>query len=123
MIAVGISSPVLACTPSATGMECGWLDLSSYDLRLPIIHVIQGLVPNVLVSILVFLASLILRSLVRWGGIPQKTGVELGLMDRFFLFQIIVRAPCALLDQFVHKNTSDHLSGYHIFVWWSRLFF
>ena len=29
--------------------------------------------------------------LARLEGIPQKTGVELSLMNRFFIFQVIVR--------------------------------
>ena len=36
------------------------------------------------------LVPIVLRILARLEGIPQKTGVELSLMDRFFLFQVIV---------------------------------
>jgi hypothetical protein len=57
-----------------------------------------------------------MRKLARLQGIPQKTGVELSLMDRFFLFQVIVRSSCALLDRIAHKSTSDRLSGRRIFV-------
>jgi hypothetical protein len=126
MIAVTVSSPVFGCITDpnsnhVSNSDCGWLDLArSNSLG---IHVIQSLVPNVFVAMITSSASKLLRILVRWGGIPQKTGVELGLMDRFFVFQIIVRAPGAVLDQFAHKNMSDHLSGCHIFVRRFRLFF
>jgi len=39
--------------------------------------------------ILFMLVPIILRMLARFEGIPQKTGVELSLMDRFFMFQVI----------------------------------
>ena len=38
------------------------------------------------------LVPIVLRILARLEGIPQRTAVELSLMDRFFLFQVIVRA-------------------------------
>ena len=60
--------------------------------------------------------------LARLEGIPQKTSVELSLMDRFFLFQVIVRASCADLDRIAHKSTSGRLSGRRIFVWYYRVF-
>lgn len=63
-----------------------------------------------------------MRILGRLEGIPQKTGVELSLMDRYFLFQVIVRASCALLDRIAHKSTSGRLSGRRIFVWYYRGF-
>ena len=37
------------------------------------------------------LVPIVLRILARMEGIPQRTGVELSLMDRFFLFQVFVR--------------------------------
>jgi hypothetical protein len=36
--------------------------------------------------------------------------------------QVIVRAPCAALDQITRKNTSDQLSGSLIFVRYYQLF-
>jgi hypothetical protein len=63
-----------------------------------------------------------MRILARLEGISQKTGVELSLMDRFFLFQVIVRASCSVLDRRAHKSTSDRLFGGRIFVWYYRIF-
>jgi hypothetical protein len=42
-----------------------------------------------------------MRMLARFEGIPQKTAVELSLMDRFFLFQVFVRASPAALVKFL----------------------
>jgi hypothetical protein len=55
-------------------------------------------------------------------GIPQKTGVELSLMDRYFMFQVIVSASSAVLDRIAHKSTSDRLSDRRVFVWYYRVF-
>jgi hypothetical protein len=63
-----------------------------------------------------------MRILGRLEGIPQKTSVELSLMDRYFLFQVIVRTSCTLLDRIAHKSTSGRLSGRRIFVWCYRGF-
>ena len=68
------------------------------------------------------LVPIVMRILARLEGIPQKTSVELSLMDRFFLFQVIVRASCALLDRIAHKITSGWLSSRLIFVGYCRGF-
>ena len=36
------------------------------------------------------LLPIVLRLFARFEGIPQKTGVELSLMTRFFIFQVVV---------------------------------
>ena len=56
-----------------------------------VVSLIQGFLPTVLLALLFMLVPIVLRILARLEGIPQKTGVELSLMDRFFLFQVIVR--------------------------------
>ena len=55
-----------------------------------VISLIQGFLPSVLLALLFMLVPIVMRILARMEGIPQKTGVELSLMDRFFLFQVIV---------------------------------
>jgi calcium permeable stress-gated cation channel len=87
-----------------------------------VINLAQGFLPNVLLVLLFMLVPIVMRILARLEGIPQKTGVELSLMDRFFLFQVIVRASCAVLDQIAHKSTSGRLSDPRIFVWYCRVF-
>ncbi|KAH9026750.1 DUF221-domain-containing protein [Lactarius pseudohatsudake] len=54
-----------------------------------VISIIQGFLPAVLLAVLFMLVPIVLRILARLEGIPQRTGVELSLMDRFFLFQVI----------------------------------
>lgn len=56
-----------------------------------VISLIQGFLPSILLALLLLLVPIFLRMLARLEGIPQKTGVELSLMNRFFIFQVIVR--------------------------------
>ena len=63
----------------------------------------QGFLSTVLLLALIKMVPILLRIMARWEGIPQKTSVELSLMDRFFLFQIVVRASYALLDESLTK--------------------
>lgn len=44
------------------------------------------------------LLPIVLRLLAQLEGIPQRTGVELSLMSRFFIFQVIV-SELTVLDQ------------------------
>ena len=46
--------------------------------------------PPVLLAVLMMLLPIVLRLFARFEGIPQKTGVELSLMTRFFIFQVVV---------------------------------
>ncbi|KAI9458606.1 hypothetical protein BJY52DRAFT_413437 [Lactarius psammicola] len=59
------------------------------DLPGIVVSIIQGFLPAVLLAVLFMLVQVLLRILARLEGIPQRTGVELGMMDRFFLFQVI----------------------------------
>ena len=56
------------------------------------IGIIQGILPPVLLAVLMMLLPIILRKLAKFEGIPRTTGLELSLMTRYFIFQIIVRA-------------------------------
>jgi hypothetical protein len=51
--------------------------------------IIAGLLPPILLAVLMMLLPIILRLLARFEGIPRKTGIELSLMTRFFIFQVI----------------------------------
>jgi calcium permeable stress-gated cation channel len=81
---VGIISNVHSLCTTAS-----WL---AWICNLPgvVVSLIQGFLPSVLLALLFMLVPIFLRILARLEGIPQKTGVELSLMDRFFLFQVIV---------------------------------
>ncbi|KAH8116005.1 DUF221-domain-containing protein [Phellopilus nigrolimitatus] len=54
-----------------------------------VIGIIQGILPPVLLSVLMMLLPIVLRLLAKFEGIPRRTGVELSLMTRYFIFQII----------------------------------
>ncbi|KIM67290.1 hypothetical protein SCLCIDRAFT_1210323 [Scleroderma citrinum Foug A] len=55
----------------------------------PIIGIIQGILPAVLLAVLNMLLPIVLRLFGRFQGIPTRTGLELSLMTRFFIFQVI----------------------------------
>ena len=55
-----------------------------------VLGIIEGFLPTVLLAVLMMLLPIILRRLAQFEGIPSRTGVELSLMTRYFLFQVIV---------------------------------
>ncbi|KAJ8482889.1 hypothetical protein ONZ45_g14798 [Pleurotus djamor] len=55
----------------------------------PILGIISGILPPVLLAVLMMLLPIILRLFAQLEGIPKRTGVELSLMTRFFIFQVI----------------------------------
>ncbi|KAF8524322.1 DUF221-domain-containing protein [Hysterangium stoloniferum] len=54
-----------------------------------LIGIIQGILPAVLLAVLFMLLPIVLRLLARFEGIPTRTGIELSLMTRYFIFQVI----------------------------------
>ncbi|KAG0704929.1 hypothetical protein DFH29DRAFT_988817 [Suillus ampliporus] len=54
-----------------------------------VVGIIQGILPPVLLAVLMMLLPIVLRLLGRFEGIPTRTGLELSLMTRFFIFQVI----------------------------------
>jgi len=86
-----------------------------------VISFIQGFLPTVLLALLFMLVPLVLRILARLEGIPQKTGMELSLMDRFFLFQVIVCGHFTYQPS-ISKIKSERLPGCHPLVWNHRIF-
>ncbi|KAJ2934197.1 hypothetical protein H1R20_g2935, partial [Candolleomyces eurysporus] len=59
------------------------------DLNEVIVGLISGILPPVLLAVLMMLLPIVLRLLARFEGIPKYTGLELSLMTRFFLFQVL----------------------------------
>lgn len=57
-----------------------------------VVGIISGILPPVLLAVLFMLLPIVLRLLARLEGIPKRTGLELSLMDRFFIFEVIVSA-------------------------------
>ncbi|KAF8556074.1 DUF221-domain-containing protein [Imleria badia] len=54
-----------------------------------VLGIIQGILPPVLLAVLMMLLPIVLRLLGRFEGIPTRTGLELSLMTRYFIFQVI----------------------------------
>jgi Calcium-dependent channel, 7TM region, putative phosphate len=88
-----------------------------------VISFVQGFLSTVLLAVLLLLVPIVLRVLARLEGIPQRTGVELSVMDRFFLFQVIV---CCLLSlsliTIFSKYLTERLPGGHSFIWYHCFF-
>ena len=66
----------------------------------PVVGIISGILPPVLLAVLMMLLPIVLRLLARFEGMPKKTAIELSLMHRYFLFEVIVCLlfpclPCA----------------------------
>ncbi|GAA6002377.1 hypothetical protein JCM10207_001089 [Rhodosporidiobolus poonsookiae] len=80
---VGLVSNVSALCISAPWLA--WL----CDLPVPINGIIQGSLPPAALAVLFLLLPIVLRLLARFEGIPLRTGIELSLMTRYFLFQVI----------------------------------
>lgn len=55
-----------------------------------VLGIIQGILPPVLLAVLMMLLPIVLRLFARFEGIPTRTGLELSLMTRYFIFQVIV---------------------------------
>ncbi|OCH87240.1 DUF221-domain-containing protein [Obba rivulosa] len=55
----------------------------------PVVGIISGILPPVLLAVLMMLLPIILRLLARFEGMPKKTAIELSLMNRYFLFEVI----------------------------------
>ncbi len=54
-----------------------------------VLGLLSGILPTVLLAVLNMLLPIFLRLFARLSGVPTRTGIELSLMDRFFLFQFI----------------------------------
>ncbi|KAH9917178.1 DUF221-domain-containing protein [Fomitopsis serialis] len=55
----------------------------------PVIGIISGILSPVLLAVLMMLLPVVLRIFARLEGMTTRTSVELSLMNRFFIFQII----------------------------------
>ncbi|KAG8717436.1 hypothetical protein FRC09_014276 [Ceratobasidium sp. 395] len=54
-----------------------------------VVGIISGVLPPVGLAILMMLLPIVLRLLARFEGIPRRTAVELSLMTRYFIFQVV----------------------------------
>ena len=74
---------------SATYKWLHWLQ----NLPPTVIGIISGILPPVLLAVLMLLLPIVLKMLSKFEGTPTKTAVELSLMTRYFMFQVIVSGP------------------------------
>lgn len=77
---------------SNIGSLCKTYSWLSWLCSIPptVLGIVEGILPPVLLAVLMMLLPIILRRLAQFEGIPSRTGVELSLMTRYFLFQVIV---------------------------------
>jgi len=54
-----------------------------------VVGILAGILPPVLLAVLMMLLPIVLRLLARFEGIPKRSGLELSLMTRFFIFQVV----------------------------------
>ncbi|GAA5911541.1 uncharacterized protein JCM6883_005788 [Sporobolomyces salmoneus] len=59
------------------------------QLPVPVEGIIQGSLPPIALAVLFILLPIVLRLFARFEGIPLRSGIELSLMTRYFLFLVI----------------------------------
>ncbi|KAI0676509.1 DUF221-domain-containing protein [Trametes maxima] len=59
------------------------------DLPSVIVGIISGILPPALLAVLNMLLPIVLRLLARFQGVTQRTTIELSLMTRYFIFQVV----------------------------------
>ncbi|QRW10341.1 tranport-associated late exocytosis protein [Ceratobasidium sp. AG-Ba] len=59
------------------------------DLPDVVVGIISGVLPPVGLAILMMLLPIVLRLFARFEGIPRRTGLELSLMTRYFIFLVV----------------------------------
>ncbi|KDN46784.1 DUF221-domain-containing protein [Tilletiaria anomala UBC 951] len=85
--------------------------LSWLDHIGPVTGIIQGILPTVLLAVLNMLLPIFLRLFTQLSGVPTRTGIELSLMDRFFLFQIIQNFLFLTIVSGSIRSVSDFLDS------------
>ena len=71
---------------------CATYSWLAWLCKLPdvVVGIISGILPPALLAVLMMLLPIVLRLLARFEGMPQRTSIELSLMTRYFMFQVIV---------------------------------
>ncbi|KAF8962613.1 hypothetical protein BDZ97DRAFT_1824617 [Flammula alnicola] len=102
---VGVISNIhTVCTTAS------WL---AWICKLPsvVVGIISGILPPVLLAVLMMLLPIVLRLLARLEGIPKYTGVELSLMTRFFIFQVVHSFLIVTLSAGILASLNDILNN------------
>lgn len=73
-----------------------WL---AWICKLPgvVVGIISGILPPVFLAVLMMMLPIVLRLLSKFEGTPTRTAMELSLMTRYFIFQVIVSLMRTLL--------------------------
>lgn len=81
---VGVVSNVHSLCETAS-----WL---AWICKLPgvVVGIISGILPPLLLAVLMLLLPIVLRLFSKFEGTPTRTAIELSLMTRYFLFQVVV---------------------------------
>jgi Calcium-dependent channel, 7TM region, putative phosphate len=66
-----------------------------------VVSIISGILAPIVLAVLMVLLPIVLRLLTRFEGIPKRSGLELSLMTRFFIFQVIVSTVCCFVPLFL----------------------
>ncbi|KAK2462387.1 hypothetical protein APHAL10511_005693 [Amanita phalloides] len=80
-------------------------------LKQPVVGIISGVLPPVLLAVLMMVLPIVLRLFAKFEGIPQKTGVELSLMSRFFIFQVVHSFLIVTLSSGIMATLTDILNN------------
>ncbi|THU93637.1 DUF221-domain-containing protein [Dendrothele bispora CBS 962.96] len=102
---VGIVSNIHTVCTTASWLN--WL----CNLPPVVIGIISGILPPVLLAVLMMLLPIVLRLLASFEGIPKRSGVELSLMDRFFLFQVVHSFIVLTLSSGIVASLQDLLNS------------
>ncbi|KDR80141.1 hypothetical protein GALMADRAFT_153825 [Galerina marginata CBS 339.88] len=81
------------------------------DLPAVVVGIISGILPPVLLAVLMMLLPIVLRLLARFEGIPKYTGLELSLMSRFFIFQVVHSFLIVTLSSGIVSSLHDILNN------------
>ncbi|KAL1745478.1 hypothetical protein HDZ31DRAFT_81894 [Schizophyllum fasciatum] len=81
------------------------------DLPTVVTSIISGILPPVALAILMALLPIVLRLLARFEGVPRYSGLELSLMTRYFIFQVVHSFLVVTLSSGIIASLEDLLNN------------
>ncbi|KAL1732165.1 hypothetical protein EV714DRAFT_282790 [Schizophyllum commune] len=81
------------------------------DLPTVVTSIISGILPPVALAILMALLPVVLRLLARFEGVPRYSGLELSLMTRYFIFQVVHSFLVVTLSSGIIASLEDLLNN------------
>ncbi|CAK5261869.1 unnamed protein product [Mycena citricolor] len=112
---VGLVSNVHSLCTTAS-----WL---AWICKLPsvVVGILSGILPPVLLAVLMMLLPIVLRQFAVMEGMPKRTAVELSLMTRYFIFQVVCTSRYILL-QGLSGTAGGFLQIVPLIVYYVKLF-